>query len=193
MFSKREQKVHILETLFTIMLPELFSSKKRIQILEYALYQDNIRVTKVSEELSLSKGFVSEFLFILHKNKILHKDKAYHPTNNPLTRTIKILLNINKIDITKIKKPFIKGIGLYGSWANGTNTVDSDLDIWFKTNKYPDEKELAHLSKILREMTHTNVQLLVLTPQKTEQIKKDTPFFSSLYYSSILLWGEPIE
>jgi len=69
----------------------------------------------------------------------------------------------------------------------------SDLDIWIKTEKYPNEKELAHLSKILREMTHSDIQLLVITPQKLEQIKKDTPFYLSLRYNSRLLWGEPIE
>lgn len=175
------------------MLSEIFSSKKRVKILEHVLYRNTIKVTNVAKELSLSKGFVSEFLYLLHKNKILYKNKEYHPTNNSLTRAIKILLNINKINLHKIKKPFIKGIGIYGSWAYGTNTIDSDLDIWIKTEKYPQEKELAQLSKILRKMVYTDVQLLVLTPKKIKQIKTDTPFYSSLYHSSILLWGEPIE
>lgn len=175
------------------MLSTLFSSEKRIKVLEYALYRDAINVTKVSKELLLSKGFVSEFLSVLYVNKILYKNKCYHPTNNPLTHGIKILLNINKIDISKVKKPFIKGIGLYGSWANGTNMFDSDLDIWIKTDNYPNERDLAYLSKTLREMTHTEVQLLVLTPKKIKQLKEDKPFFSSISYSSFLLWGKPVE
>lgn len=177
------------------MLSEFFSSKKRIEVLRYVLYKDTLKVTTVSKELSLSKGFVSEFLSLLNSNGILKKNKSnvYNPTNISITKAIKILLNIERIDLLKINKPFIKGIGVYGSWANGTNTVDSDIDIWIKTDKYPDEKELAHLSKILREMTLTDVQLLVLTPEKIEEIKKDTSFFSSLYNGSFLLWGEPIE
>jgi len=193
LFLKCEQKVHILKTLFILMLSKLFSSQKRIKILNYILYKDSIKVTEVSKELSLSKGFVSEFLFLLYKNKILNKNKSYQLNNTPLTQAIKILLNINKIDISKIKKPYIKGIGLYGSWANGKNMYDSDLDIWIKTDEYPKEEEIAYLSKNLREMTHAEVQLLVLTPQKINQIKKDKPFFSSLYYTSIILLGEPIE
>lgn len=175
------------------MLSEFFSSKKRIEVLRYVLYKDTIKVTSVSKELSLSKGFVSEFLSLLNKNGILNKNNMYIPANTSITKAIKILLNIERIDILKINKPFIKGIGVYGSWANGTNTDDSDIDIWIKTDKHPDEKELAHLSKILREMTLTDVQLLVLTPEKIEQIKKDTSFFSSIYNGSFLLWGEPIE
>jgi len=175
------------------MLSKLFSSKKRIRVLEYVLYKDSVRVTEVSTKLNLSKGFISEFLSILFKNKILYKKDGYHPTNSSLTRAIKILININKIKITKIKKPFIKGIGLFGSWANGTNMDNSDLDIYIKTDEYPDEKELAILSKKLREMSDSDVQLLVLTPNKIRQIKKDKPFYSNLVNNSIVLWGKHID
>ena len=174
------------------MLNKLFSSKKRIKILEYVLYRDSVTVVKVSDELSLSKGFVSEYLSLLHKNKILQRDKKYRPVDSYLTRAIKVLLNVDKIKVSKIKRPFIKGMGIYGSWAYGTNNIYSDFDIWVKTDFYPDEKELAFLVKNLRDMVHTDVQLLVLTPAKINQIKKDIPFYSSLYHGSIILWGEPI-
>lgn len=175
------------------MLSKLLSSTERIKVLEYILYKNSFKVTEVSNELSLSKGFISDYFSLLYKNKILDKNNGYKLNSNPLTNVIKILLNINKIDISKIKKSFIKGIGLYGSWANGTNMHDSDLDIWIKTDKYPDEHEIAYLSKTLRQMSKTEVQLLVLTPEKIKQIKTDKPFFSSLYYNSLVLWGEPIE
>ena len=170
---------------------KIFSSPQRVKILEFVLYRETSTVTLVSRELSVSKGLVSQFLSYLQRLGILHYEKGYHPTNHVMTRVIKIFLNINKIDISKIKKKsFIKGIGLYGSWAHGTNIINSDLDIWIKIDSYSDEKELAHLVKILREMTHADVQLLVLTPQKFDQIKKDEPFFSALYNGSLLLWGE---
>ena len=193
LFLKHEQKVHILKTYLLIMFSELFSSQERIKVLNYILYRDSIKVTEVSKELSLSKGFVSEYLSLLYKNKILTKNNGYQLSNNPLINEIKTMLNINKIEISKIKKPFINGIGLYGSWANGTNMHDSDLDIWIKTYTYPSEDEIAYLSKTLRKMAHAEVQLLVLTPNKIKQIKEDKPFFSSLYHTSLLLWGEPIE
>jgi predicted nucleotidyltransferase len=141
-------------------------------------------------EFFSSKKRIEVLRYVLYKDTIKVTTVSKELS---LSKGIKILLNIERIDLLKINKPFIKGIGVYGSWANGTNTVDSDIDIWIKTDKYPDEKELAHLSKILREMTLTDVQLLVLTPEKIEQIKKDTSFFSSLYNGSFLLWGEPIE
>lgn len=193
MFLKYEQKVHILKTLIIYMLSKLLSSKERIKVLEYILYRNSFKVTEVSKELKLSKGFVSEYLDFLYKNKMIEKNKGYQNKSSPMANSIKLMLNINKINISKINKPFIKGIGLYGSWANGVNMYDSDLDIWIKTDKYPNENEIANISKTLRKMTNSDVQLLVLTPTKLEQIKKDKPFFSSLYYNSLILWGEGIE
>ena len=38
-------------------------------------------------------------------------------------------------------------MGIYGSWAYGTNNIYSDFDIWVKTDFYLDEKELAFLEK----------------------------------------------
>jgi len=175
------------------MFSKLFSSKERIKVLEYILYRNNFKVTDVSKELKLSKGFVSEYLYFLYKNKIIEKNKGYKNKSSPLSNSIKLMLNINKINKFKINKSFIRGIGIYGSWADGTNMYDSDLDIWIKTEKYPDENEIANISKILRKMTNSEVQILVLTPAKLEQIKKDKPFFSSIYHNSITLWGEPIE
>jgi len=174
-------------------LSKLFSSKERIKVLEYVLFRNSFKVTEVSKDLKLSKGFVSGYLDFLYKNKVITKNKGYTNKSTPLSNSIKLMLNINKINISRINKPFIKGIGIYGSWADGKNMYDSDLDIWIKTEKYPDENEIANISKILRKMTNSEVQILVLTPAKLEQIKKDKPFFSSIYHNSITLWGEQIE
>jgi predicted nucleotidyltransferase len=193
MFLKYEQKVHILKTITIFMLSKLLSSKERLKVLEYILYRNSFKVTEVSKELTLSKGFVSEFLTFLYKKKLIDKKNHYCLSKSPLVNALKLLLNVNKIDVSKIKKSYFKGIGLYGSWANGTNMYDSDLDIWIKVDVYPDENEIASLSKTLRKMTNSEIQLLILTPKKIKQIKSDKPFFSSLYYSSYILWGESIE
>ena len=179
--------------LFVTMLHKFFSSEKRIRILDYVLFRDSVTVVKAADDLCLSKGFVSEYLSFLHEHEIIQRDKQYHVVDSSFTRAIKILLNLNKIRVANIKKSFMKGIGIYGSWAHGTNTVDSDVDIWIKTDRYPDEKELAVLVKQIREMVDTEVQLLVLTPQKLSQVKKDMPFYSALYHESIVLGGEGIE
>ncbi|MBU1940762.1 MAG: nucleotidyltransferase domain-containing protein, partial [Candidatus Thermoplasmatota archaeon] len=165
----------------------------RIQILNYVLFRESVTVGKVAGDLGLSKGFVSDFLSLLDRHDIVQRDKGYRVVDSFFTRSIKVLLNLNKFQGVSLKKSYIKGVGIYGSWAHGTNTVDSDVDIWIKTDVYPDEKELAIFVKQIRMMVHAEVQLLVLTPQKVFQLKKDSPFYSALYHDSIVLWGEGID
>jgi predicted nucleotidyltransferase len=85
-------------------------------------------------------------------------------------------------------------LGLYGSWARGTNHQDSDLDVWIRADSLPPESELARLQMILSLQADSEVNLLVLTPEKLERLKReDPPFYNSLVLNSITLKGEPIE
>ena len=176
-------------------LQELFSTEKRVEILKYVLYCEDVSVVKVVNEIKVSKGLVSKFLKKLSENKLLVKRRRgkYTLSDNAMVRSVKMLLNIACIDVGQLKKSFIKGFGLYGSWGEGTNTIHSDVDVWIKVDEYPDELELAEISKKIRGMTKSEVQLTVLTPKKIKQLEEDEPFYKSLLNTSICLWGEPIE
>lgn len=176
-------------------LQELFSTEKRVKILKYVLYCEDVGVIKVADAVGVSKGLVSNFLKKLSENGLLIERRRgkYASSNNVLTRSIKVLLNITCIDVNQLKKPFINGLGLYGSWGKGTNTIHSDVDVWIKVDNYPDELELAEISKKIRGMVKSEVQLIVLTPKKIKQLEEDKPFYRSLLDTSICLWGESIE
>ena len=88
------------------MLSKLLSSKERLKVLEYILYRNSFKVTEVSKELTLSKGFVSEFLSFLYKKKLIDKKNHYCLSKSPLVNALKLLLNVNKIDVSKIKKSY---------------------------------------------------------------------------------------
>ena len=67
--------------------------------------------------------------------------------NGVNTRAVKILLNLNLFYTYLFKKyDFIKGAGIYGSYVKGTNTEDSDIDLWIVTEKTSEED----LEKIYR-------------------------------------------
>jgi predicted nucleotidyltransferase len=87
-----------------------------------------------------------------------------------------------------------RGLGLYGSWARGTNHQGSDLDVWIRADSLPPETELARLQKNLSLQVDSEVNLLVLTPEKLERLKReDPPFYNSLVYNSVILKDESIE
>ena len=181
--------------LIIIMLTELFKTEKRVKILYYVLYHNLSGVTEISKETGVSKGLVSRFLDYLNNNGLLERhERKYSPKNSAKTKEIKVLLNLDKISLNQRNLDWADAIGIYGSWASGTNTMESDFDVWVKVEKYPPEKNISKLNKDLRNMTETEVNMLILTPEKLETLNKtDKPFYNSLLRNSIILKGESLE
>lgn len=178
-------------------LNEIFSTKEREKILYYILDNPEIKITvkRLSKELKLSKGLISQYLRLLERNKIIMKDKKYRVNmQNPLTKGLKIISNLNKIDIEKFKRiDGLLGVGLYGSWAKGTNRKYSDVDIWVKVKKYPSDERVAETAANLRKSIG-KVKILILHPTRIERLKKEDPiFYHSLVFGSIILLGERLE
>lgn len=176
------------------MLTYLFNSKERLKILYYCFYRGEFTVAQVTKNTGVTKGLVSRYLNTLHKHKLLTRSKrTFVYINSSRTMAIKILLNLNKINEKKLIYKWMTGFGIFGSWATGTNTYESDIDVWIKTKTYPSELELSQLQNKIKIMTESEVNLIVLTPDKISELQqKDKPFYHSLIHDSIVLWGELI-
>lgn len=175
-----------------------FIPKGRERIFEFVLNnpEKGIKIRELARELKLSPAYVSRTLKLAKKYGIVERNKAN--LLSPLTRAIKIFLNIKKITerriVQKLKKLDISGAGLYGSWANGTNTEDSDLDLWIKTGKKLSEAKIAAVASEIRKAIGANTQILVLDGERIKKIKQEDPiFYYSLLFGSIMLFGESIE
>lgn len=173
-------------------------SKERERIIEFVL--DNpTRKTKVRELaklLKISPAHVSRTLKILAEYNIIKNNEL--DLFNPYVKGLKIFFNIKKlIDknvVRRLKKLEALSVGIYGSWAIGTNYEDSDLDIWIKVSRHPGEIKIAAISNEIRKTLKRNVQILILTPERIERLKKEDPiFYYSLVFGSIKLYGEAIE
>lgn len=175
-------------------LETVFSTKERIKILSYILYEEEIRINKVAKELQMSKGLISKYVDILKKEKIVTKKKKNITfIESPLLKGIKILLSLNNIK-TKIfkKNKKIKAAGIYGSVIKGTNTKDSDIDIWVLTENAT-EKDLAKISEELRKW-NAKTKVLFLTKEKIKKLQKEeTVFYYSLFFASYTIYGGDIE
>jgi predicted nucleotidyltransferase len=176
------------------MLSTLFKTPERIKILETVLQKEKTTVTQITLETGLSKGMVSRYLKIMKEHELLYRKKqTYYITNNTLSKALKVLINLEKLKWEKMSPGWVESAGLYGSWASGTNSELSDVDIWVKVNIYPSEEELNQLYKVLKEMTNSEVNIIVLTTERLEQIKKtDPPFYYSLLTGSLVLEGESL-
>jgi len=92
--------------------------------------------------------------------------------------------------------PWATGIGIYGSWADGTNTTESDLDLWILVAYYTPELEInaAELEQNLEADIHCEVNSLILTSEKLRQLKaEDQPFYSGLMKGKITMDGDNLD
>ena len=177
-------------------IQKMFSTNERIKILNYIMEDptETYRVNDVSRKLKLSKGIVSGYFNLLLKQNILKKKGNIFLVNlNPLSRTIKILLNLNEIDIKPVLKLKPKAVGLYGSWAQGTNNKESDIDLWIRFDKTIKQEKIAEAQGKMRDKLKYEVNILCLDPERLEKIKRDKLFFHSLVFGSIILYGEGLE
>lgn len=178
-------------------LEKLLSTSERAKVLRHILIEDEaLKVEKTAKELNISKGMVSQFFRILLEYGILEKKgrKVFVDFQNYKTMELKRFLNISELDVSELKKiKEVAGIGVYGSWVSGTNTKESDLDIWIKAKKHPSEKRIAEIQGEIRMKKGYNIHILVLSAERIERLKKEDPvFFYSLAYGSVIIWGENI-
>jgi predicted nucleotidyltransferase len=177
------------------MLVELFKTEERARILRHVMFSNDFTVSEVSRTTGIKKGLVSRYLRHLEELGMVQRDgRRYSPLGGALSRAVKLLLNLENIDLSSLSLGNAKGLGLYGSWARGMNGRDSDLDVWISAEVLLSESDLARLQRDLSLQTGSEVNLLALTPEKLERIKRDDPpFFNSLIMNSMTLKGEPLE
>ena len=175
----------------------VLSTPQRARILAYVL-DDPERVARVADaarELKMGKGLISSFFKLLLKQRIvLKKGKGIIPDlSNPTTRALKVLINLQRIDIRPLSKLSPIGIGLYGSLAKGTNTPRSDVDMWITFSRTMPERDIALAQAALSRALGADVRLLVLDTQRLQSVRKDPTFYPALVYSTLLLYGDPLE
>ena len=176
-------------------LEKIFSTKERVKILKNIIYLENdLSVSEISKKLRLSKGLISKYFEILFRAGILKKSKnKFYVKNNELVKGLKILFNLQKINARFFKKyKFVRAVGLYGSCVKGTNTINSDIDLWIKVENL-EEKKIIELTSELKKKIE-NIRILFIDDKKIKTIKKEDPlFYYSLFFGSIIIYGEENE
>ncbi|MFH1752265.1 MAG: nucleotidyltransferase domain-containing protein [archaeon] len=175
----------------------LFSTDEREKIMNYLLYNPSkeINLNEIARQVKVSPGQVHKYVSILRKLGIV---KSNFLKESPLVNSLRLTQNLVFIEkkkiVKKLKKgiPEIKGIGVYGSWAKGTNYEDSDLDVWIKIEKTPSDKNLYELKKEIEKSSKVAVDLMALTPEKLLHLKEKSESFYFSLFDTIHLWGESL-
>lgn len=173
-------------------LPALFRSRERITLLRAVLTVPACTVQQIATKTGLSKGLVSPFLALLEQEGLLaKKDRTYLLKFSPLTIAIKYLLNIDLVSGVFKKPSWAAGTGMYGSWAEGTNTTESDIDLWVYSKTVPPGTAVAALEREISRALSVEVHILTLDPDKMRSMKNSNdPFYRSFVRQSVTLDGE---
>ena len=195
MFPYQKQKVYRSETKSYTVLSGIFKTEDRVRVLRYVLYHSPCTVMQVAAATGTSKGHVSRFLpFLVSCGLLAREGRRFDWVDGPVTRSVKVLLNLERLDPVVPLPDWAEGIGMYGSWAEGTNTDESDLDLWVLAAGYPGEVRVGELIASVTAALGTEAHLLFLTRQKLADLRTgDEPFYASLMRTSRVLRGHGLD
>ena len=175
----------------------LFSTKERELILAYLLDHpsEKINMNQLARKLKISVGQIHKYVSILRKEGIV---KGIGIQDTPMVRSLRVLRNLQRIEekklINRLKRhiPNILGIGIYGSWADGTNKENADLDVWIKLEKSPADIDIAKTRKELENVILVPVDITIATPEHMKHFREKSDSFYFSLYNGIKLWGEEL-
>jgi predicted nucleotidyltransferase len=173
-------------------LSALFRTRERVALLRATLLVPACTVQQIATKTGLSKGLVSPYLSLLEREGLLERTgRMYRLALSPVTVAVKRLLNTDLVASVFHKPAWALGIGIYGSWALGTNTEESDIDLWVYVKTLPKGVMVAELERKVSRAVSAEAHLLVLTKEKISHLKDaDEPFYRSFVQQAITLEGE---
>lgn len=173
-------------------LSDLCKTPARVAMLRAVLDRHTVSVTHLSKQKKVNKGTASRYLSLMVSAGVLVREgQRYRLVDSPLTVALRKLLNILTLRISLPLPEWADGIGAYGSWGMGTNMEGSDLDLWVYSKVVPPVEHIGRLRRAVRDTISIDVQILLLTPERIEDLRRnDPPFYSSLMQSMILIRGE---
>lgn len=166
-------------------------TKNNIRIIKQ-IDKNPLHIRDIADKLKVSPGSVHKLAKIMKKDNLIKEEKQKNRIiislnrDKTITKQIKIIINFNDLvnSSAYIKLANLGKIGIYGSFANGTNDNHSDLDLWIRTNKK--EIEIRSIIHELEKELNTKVNILLLTESKIGLLKKNDPeFYTRLLLTSI--------
>ncbi len=177
-------------------ISELLSTPEKERVLRRLLYHSTeTSLRKTARDAGVSAGQVHNYFSILKKRKLLAGRKLADSALVKvlrLTENVAYLESLDVVSLLRSKLFGVKGVGLYGSWGNGTNNEKSDVDVWVLIAKQPGDLAVGKARRSLEEKLGKTVDLTILTPERLARIRAKNPAFYSSIFNSLKLWGDDI-
>jgi len=145
---------------------------------------------EISDLTGAKKSSINLALHILSKESLVNRKKVGRTSlygadaNHVIIRELKILHNLLSIyPLIEKLKPESQKIILFGSNAKGTNTAESDIDIFVQANDIKKIREIINSSQL-----KDKIQLIVKMPKEMLAINNQKPLFFQEIEKGKLIW-----
>jgi len=179
-----------------------FLNKDAFAVLEL-LTKEKQYLRALAEKSGLAPSSVHKIMNKLSSKKIVLTEKIKNLKffslnyDSPLTTSILRVIFISKITECKAFRKLIKlnptGIYLFGSVSKGKIMKDSDIDLAVYFRKKPDSILLTDIKRELSSELEKEIQLIVLTENKINSMKKEKTILLEEINNSVVLFGEKLE
>lgn len=136
----------------------------------------SLHTRKLAEKAKVSVGTASTVLNTLEESGMLTVQEVgnmkFYKINlsDPVARQWKVLFNIDRLKpLVELLKESADQIVVFGSYAEGTNTPDSDVDLYVLTQREPKVKEL--LRKFEKTRPDSGLSPIILDPRGLRNLR----------------------
>ena len=157
-------------------------TRTNIEIIKL-IHKEEMHIRDIADTLGISPGTVHKLVRMLAgegvvlERKVKNRSVIILNRESPVLREMKRAMNFNDLinahAYRKLRK--LGRVGVYGSYAQGTDDPESDIDIWVKTDKK--EIELRPLFRELEKELGIKVNPLLLTGSRLDSLRKNDPEF----------------
>lgn len=145
---------------------------------------------EIARATKVSKSAVNEALKELAKDKLILQEKKGRMSfysvdlNDPVIRRLKSTENVSLLRplVEQLKKVSQKII-LFGSFAEGTNVEDSDIDLFVLSDQPEDVQGIIQKSPLTEK-----IQPVIKKPSEFISLDKKKPLFYQEIERGIILW-----
>ncbi|MBN2097552.1 MAG: nucleotidyltransferase domain-containing protein [Candidatus Omnitrophica bacterium] len=150
---------------------------------------------EVSRSSKSSRGATNQTLRLLLKLDVLSRERKGNlflyrlNADNFLLRQFKIFENLLSLQkLVKETQEYCYEIILFGSRADGSNTADSDIDLFIRTEYKTKARKIVNKYRAINE----NLKAVILDPLEiASSMKTDRVFYNEVKKGIILWEGKP--
>jgi len=155
---------------------------------------------EVAKGAKISYGSANSVLRKLHKAGLLERTNqgrmCYYrmDISNPYIKEFKMLVNILILEpmIKELKKDSRKVV-LYGSWAEGVDTEESDIDLFIVSSEEKNIKKTINKYSETEKVASKKIQAVIYEPADLLNIDKKEKVFIDQVTKGKILWERSID